>query len=731
MLLRRFFPFTLTLTLAVSALGAAAQEPVGKRLASVVGVAVEEYAKGVDESGRLTSAVEIEEAKGFLEEARRIAGHLATPNAESVRTALDSLIAASERRAPPSELRGMYDEFARALGSEGLLDLPSRSLDLAAGRALYLANCAACHGPSGKGGPAGKDGVAPPAIGEREIMGSVTPALTYRILSVGVQGTTMPAWDTVLTVDQRWDVVGYLNSMRATDADRARGRAALARICPHCADTAPAAQRFDWQVQKSDADLAAMLRTGDPATGLLAAAPVSGLEAEALVAALRADAIVEPRVEVAAADPREAVRKVTQTLDDAVAAYREGRRDAAADLAFDAYIAFEPLETNTRPRNPALIARMERDFADFRSAVKAGDLRNAEAILASIEREMPTVLDLAIAVPTPWGTFVESLTIILREGLEAILVLGAVVAFLVKTGNKKRIREIWIGAWAGIGASVVLAVLLRTALGAVPASGEVIEGITLLVAVVVLFSVSYWLLSKVDAAHWQQFIREKVTSALDRGGTFALALVAFLAVFREGAETALFFQAIIARETGSLVPVFSGIAVGGVALAVVFSLFHRFGVRIPLRPFFAVTSGILYWMAFVFAGKGIKELQEGGVLGRTLLPSFPYVEALGIYPTAETVLVQAVLLALLLFALWRTFLRPASPGATTGGGAQPVGSRAGGVAGPAGDAAMPPEVAGRLAELNAKARRLQDRVESLEKEVERETSAHPTQRPEV
>ena len=708
------------LILAVVALGAAPQQPLGKRLSSIVGVAVEEYAKGVDESGRLKSVVEVQEAASFLEEARRVAGRLSVPNAVAVRTALDSLLTAAEHRVPPARLRVLYDSFTRALGAEGSLDLPTRALDLAAGRTIYQAHCAACHGPSGQGGPPVKGGVSPPALGNREVMRDVTPALTYRIVSVGVQGTPMVGWDTVLTSDQRWDVVAYVTSLRATDAERARGAAVLARVCSRCADSAmAAAQRFAWQVQRSDAEMAAMLRDGDPATGL-PAAPISASDADALVAVLRASAVVERENAAVAADPRATARTVVRMLEDAVAAFREGRRAAATDLAFDAYIAFEPLETNTRPRDPALVARMERQFADFRSALKSGDLGGAELTLAAIEQEMPAVVELAVAAATPWSTFLESFMIILREGFEAILVLGAVVAFLIKTGHRRRVRDIWIGAGTGVLASAVLAYMLRTALAAVPASREVIEGVTLLVAVAVLFSVSYWLLSKVEAARWQQFIRDKVTSALEHGGSLALGFVAFLAVFREGAETALFFQALITRAEGSLVPVFAGIAAGGVALTVVFFLFYRFGVRIPLRPFFAVTSAVLYWMAFVFAGKGVKELQEGGAMTRTLLPSFPHVEAMGIYPTVETILVQVALVGLLLFALWRTLLRAPSPAAAPGD----VAVRAGAPETlPTGEP-MSPEVASRLAELQAAARRLQERVETLEKEVEHEASFH-------
>src|SRR5882762_8812197 len=135
-----------------------------------------------------------------------------------------------------------------------------------------------------------------------------------------------------------------------------------------------------------------------------------------------------------------------------------------------------------------------------------------------------------------------------------------------------------------------------------PASREIIEGTTLLVAVAVLFSVSYWLISKVEAAKWQQFIKEKVSTALDQGGGRALAFVAFLAVYREGAETALFYQALFNEGPNVTLPISVGIVAGFAVLAVIFTLFYRYGVRIPLRPFFSVTSVLLYYMAFVFIG---------------------------------------------------------------------------------------------------------------------------------
>jgi high-affinity iron transporter len=167
--------------------------------------------------------------------------------------------------------------------------------------------------------------------------------------------------------------------------------------------------------------------------------------------------------------------------------------------------------------------------------------------------------------------------------------------------------------------------------------------------------VSYWLISRVEAVRWQQFIKEKVTDALEHGGGKALALVAFLAVYREGAETALFYQALFNEGPNVAGPLALGIVAGFALLAVIFTLFYRYGVRIPMRPFFTVTSILLYYMAFVFLGKGIRELQEGNLIRITLIHGFPHVDAMGIYPSAETLTAQGILVALFVFMLIKTF----------------------------------------------------------------------------
>jgi high-affinity iron transporter len=469
-------------------------------------------------------------------------------------------------------------------------------------------------------------------------------------------------------------VVAYVNSLRTTRAQELEGEGLYTQRCASChgvtgaGDGAyarsltklpPEIGSVAWQVEHSDEEITNVVLNGIPGSAMPPARDMSPAEAATLVAYVRTLPQKDrTSADIAGADTlgaHAAARTVIAQLEQSLSFARSGRFGDAGDKAFDAYIAFEPLEGPARAKNPGLVSSMERQFADFKAAVRNNDLRAAERSRDVIETTLPDVV--ALTAPTGSGVeaFWQSFLIILREGFEAILVIGAIVAFLLKTGHRERLRSIWTGVVLAIVASGLTAVVLKTLLGAMPASREFIEGATLLVAVAVLFSVSYWLISKVEAAKWQQFIKEKVSTALEHGGGRALAFVAFLAVYREGAETALFYQALFNEGPHVVLPISLGILAGFAALAVIFTLFYRFGVRIPLRPFFSVTSVLLYYMAFVFMGKGIRELQEGDIISLSAIRGFPHVEWLGLYPSWEGVLAQLALLLLFAFAVLKTF----------------------------------------------------------------------------
>jgi high-affinity iron transporter len=513
----------------------------------------------------------------------------------------------------------------------------------------------------------------PPALGSAEVMRDVPPSLMYRIVSVGIAGTAMAGFSGTLTPDERWSIVSWLNGLRAPNAGgMATGEGVWVQRCAACHGVGGASNgpmsaslsrlprelsSFAWQAERSDVQIAAAIRDGVPGTAMPGTRDLSPAEMDGLVAWVRTLSLDDApgAASSGASDPDSTIRAVMHHLQSAISSAQANRQEEADDHAFDAYIAFEPLETPARARSPGTVAALERHFADFKGAIAARDFRSAERSMNAIEAGLPGVMELIGPPASGWGAFLQSLLIILREGLEAILVIGAVVAFLIKTGHRERLRSIWVGVLLALGASAITAVVLATVLRALPATREVIEGATMLIAVAVLFSVSYWLISKVEAAKWQKFIREKVDAALQHGGGTALALVAFLAVYREGAETALFYQALLNEGTDVMVPILFGVVVGGSALAVIFTLFWKYGIKIPLRPFFAVTSVLLYYMAFVFMGKGVRELQEGGVVSITVLPGWPHVDAMGIFPSVETLLAQLLLLLLFAFALLKSF----------------------------------------------------------------------------
>ena len=229
--------------------------------------------------------------------------------------------------------------------------------------------------------------------------------------------------------------------------------------------------------------------------------------------------------------------------------------------------------------------------------------------------------------------FVESFVLMLREGFEAILIVGALMTFLARAGATERRRDVAKGAWAAVGASIVTAIAIEMLFTITPGQREALEGGTMLLAAAVLFYVSYWLLSKIEVAKWNAFVKARLEGAISTGSSLTLASVAFLAVYREGFETILFYKALLTSAGGGgTAAVAGGMAMGAVALVAVYLAIKQFGLRIPLRPFFAVTSAMLYYMAFVFAGKGVAAFQEGGMVRTTVLEWAPRIPVFGIYP---------------------------------------------------------------------------------------------------
>ncbi|MBR3739298.1 MAG: FTR1 family iron permease [Clostridia bacterium] len=250
-------------------------------------------------------------------------------------------------------------------------------------------------------------------------------------------------------------------------------------------------------------------------------------------------------------------------------------------------------------------------------------------------------------------TFLGAFGIIVREGLEAILVIAAIIAYLTKTGNGRSLKNVYIGAVCGVIASFAAAAVLAWAKQAFVGAGlaqEVIEGITALIAVCVLFYVSNWMISKAEAASWSRYIDGKVQSSVEQGSAFALAFTAFLSVFREGAEVVLFYQPMLSEGNPGMV--WAGFGAGCVLLVFVYLAITKLSIKLPIKVFFTATSILMAVMCVSFLGSGIKELAEGNVFDLTLnvpgIPENDVIQIFGIYPWLETLLPQLILAIILL-----------------------------------------------------------------------------------
>ena len=252
-----------------------------------------------------------------------------------------------------------------------------------------------------------------------------------------------------------------------------------------------------------------------------------------------------------------------------------------------------------------------------------------------------------------WLTFLGAFGIIVREGLEAILVIAAIIAYLVKSGNGRSLKNVYIGALAGILASFAAAAVLYFVKQAVAGAGmaqELIEGITALIAVCVLFYVSNWMISKAEAAAWTGYIDSKVRSGVEKRSAFTLAFTAFLSVFREGAEVVLFYQPML--QEGNAGMVWAGFGAGVVILVFVYLAITKLSIKLPIKVFFTATSILMAVMCVSFLGSGIKELAEGNLFDLTLrvpgIPENDVIQIFGIYPYLEALVPQLILAVILL-----------------------------------------------------------------------------------
>jgi len=637
-MLRRLL-FGLSLLLAVGMPGAARAQgndvETAWRLLDYVAV---DYG-GAVRGGKVVSASEYAEMREFSASVAEKIGSLPDKPAKA------GLVADSvrfkgfiERKAPPEEVA----TAARALGSRLLAAYPvtlgpSHPPDLAHGAKLFAENCASCHGATGDARtPIARQLDPPPiAFADRDRARQRSPFALYQVINQGLEGTAMQSFAQLPDAD-KWALAFRASRFAYPDALVSAGQ----RIWTGDPAVRSAVPDLNALSSLSESQLAKDIGAGK-------AGPV--------IAYLRAN----PDVLVAKTSTLSVARS---RLNESLAAYRGGNREEAKRLALAAYLdGFEPVEPMLSARNPTLLARVEQDMGQLRAGIAAG--RDPNEIGAQVA-QLQSLFDEAEASLAPdqasnASAFLGAFTILLREGLEALLIIVAMLAFLNKAERPELTRSVHVGWVGALGAGILTWWVATSLITVSGASRELTEGFGSLLAAAVLLFVGIWMHGKAQAGQWQRYIREKLHNALAKDSRWFLFSLAFIAVYREVFETILFFTAMAAEGgVGSLI---AGGLAGGAVLGAIAVAMLRFSRRLPIGKFFSYSSALVAVLAVVLAGKGVAALQEAGLISIHPLAALPRISLLGLFPTLQGITAQiATLLALLLGFAWnrRTSRRP-------------------------------------------------------------------------
>ena len=514
---------------------------------------------------------------------------------------------------------------------------PKKAPDLGMAPALYSAHCASCHGDKGFGdGPqAAALDPAPRNFHEAEAMAVRSPFGLYNTITLGVAGTSMAPYSG-LSEEERWILAFHVAGLRATNKELMRG-----------------AELWKQGAGKDRFTNLSSLVTTTPAE----VEKEGGADQVAVLAYLTAH---PEALRQSATSP---ITLTRDRLEDALEAYRSNQPEEARRLSISAYLeGFELIEAALDNVDAPLRKQTEREMMALRSQIAAK--APADSVAASIGR-INVLLERADDKLSGDGlsrtaAFLGSLLILLREGLEAILVLSAILAFAMKTERRDALPYIhagWIGA---VLLGILTWILASYVLTITGADREVTEGITALLAAAMLLYVGYWLHNKSNTRAWHRYIKEKVGGALGKRTLWALAGISFLAVYRELFEIILFYETLLDQVGPSgYAAVWAGVAAAAVLLVIIGGAILKYSIRLPIGPFFSVTALLLALMAVVFAGSGIAALQEAGVFDATFV-HFITVPVLGIHPTVQGLATQCAVLALILAGLLLSRMQSAS-----------------------------------------------------------------------
>ncbi len=584
-----------------------------------------DYAGAVSHGSVLSPSEYAEQNEFAATVAAKIAALPPKPERQALATEAARLQRAIADKSDAEQVAAIAHGLAAALLATYPVPLaPNKVPDFARGAALFGQNCAACHGDAGDGhGPdAVKLDTPPIAFTDAERARQRSVFALYQVITQGLDGAAMPSFDGLPT-DDRWALALYASHFAFVDAAAAEG------------------ERL-WKQDASLHRLVPDLKTLVGTTPAALASKIGQDKADALMAYLRR------HPETVTQQQTGSLSLVRGRLTESLAAYRAGDRQHAGELALSAYLdGFEPVEPALGARNRALLERIEGAMGDYRAAIQSGE--NADA-LADRVQVLDDLFDDAEASLSPnaasgLSTFLGAATILLREGLEALLIVVAMIAFLRKAERMEVMPYVHAGWVGALVAGFLTWVVATWVVGISGASRELTEGFGSVIAAVVLLSVGIWMHGKAQADQWQRYIRERMAKALSGGSAWFLFGLAFIVVYREVFETILFYAALWTQGNGGVI--LAGALSACAALALIAWAMLRYSRRLPIGKFFTYSSWLMAVLTVVLAGKGIAALQEAGIVSIAPLRLVPRISLVGLFPTTQTVAAQLLMIAAL------------------------------------------------------------------------------------
>jgi len=586
---------------------------------------------GAVSNGKVISQSEYAEMREFAGSVRQsIAGLPPNASKPQLMAKANEFVAAVDRKESPKIVRAIADDLGNALLKAYPVALaPAQVPDLARGANLFKQTCASCHGDKGDAKTAAAAQLNPPPIAfvDRSRADQRSPFALYQVINHGIEGTAMVSFANLPSQD-RWDLAYYVSRFAYPSSLAAKGKGIW---------------DSDAALRKSIPDLAAL----SSLTASQLAARVGPDNAVAVIAYLRAN----PGVVATGGSPLSLVRT---RLQESLEAYKAGDRDKAKSLALSAYLdGFEPVEGALAARDAGLLARVETAMGELRAAIGQGEspqqiesrIQALDGMLSQVETALAPEQGDAVS------TFIGAATILLREGLEALLIVVGMLAFLKKGGRPDMVRPVHYGWTTALVAGAATWLAATTLISVSGATRELTEGFGSILAALVLLFVGIWMHGKGQADEWQRYIKQRMDHALSKGSGWFLFSLAFIAVYRELFETILFYAALSAE--GNVGAVVAGAVAGAVGLAVIAFVMLRFSQKMPVGKFFRYSSVLIAILAVVLAGKGVAALQEAGLIGVAPLSIVPRISMLGIFPTGQVIFAQvATLLALIVGFKW-------------------------------------------------------------------------------